>query len=84
MLPDFDGYKVLELLEEDPSTGSVPFIFLTAKAEKSEIRKGMNLGADDYLTKPFLRINATIRMAGIKTEILIATAAIAFIELMAD
>lgn len=53
MLPDFDGYRVLELLEEDPATGSVPFIFLTAKAEKSEIRKGMNMGADDYLTKPF-------------------------------
>ena len=53
MLPDFDGYKVLQMLEEGPSTKSIPFIFLTAKAEKSEIRKGMNLGADDYLTKPF-------------------------------
>lgn len=53
MLPDFDGYKVLQLLEEELSTKSIPFIFLTAKAEKSEIRKGMNMGADDYLTKPF-------------------------------
>ena len=53
MLPDFDGYKVLQLLEEEPSTKSIPFIFLTAKAEKSEIRKGMNMGADDYITKPF-------------------------------
>jgi DNA-binding response OmpR family regulator len=53
MLPDFDGYKVLQILEEDPGTNGIPFIFLTAKAEKSEIRKGMNMGADDYLTKPF-------------------------------
>ena len=53
MLPDFDGYRVLELLEEDAKTQGIPFIFLTAKAEKTEIRKGMNLGADDYLTKPF-------------------------------
>jgi CRP/FNR family transcriptional regulator, polysaccharide utilization system transcription regulator len=53
MLPDFDGYEVLQRLEADPKTHSIPFIFLTAKAEKSEIRKGMNMGADDYLTKPF-------------------------------
>jgi len=53
MLPDFDGYKVLQLLEENPATKGIPFIFLTAKAEKSDIRKGMNMGADDYLTKPF-------------------------------
>lgn len=53
MLPDFDGYEVLKMLEENPATKGIPFIFLTAKAEKSDIRKGMNLGADDYLTKPF-------------------------------
>lgn len=53
MLPDFDGYKVLQMLDEEPTTKGIPFIFLTAKAEKSDIRKGMNLGADDYLTKPF-------------------------------
>jgi len=53
MLPDFDGYKVLQLLEEEASTKKIPFIFLTAQAEKSDVRKGMNLGADDYLTKPF-------------------------------
>ena len=53
MLPDFDGYKVLQTLDDEPSTKGIPFIFLTAKAEKSDIRKGMNLGADDYLTKPF-------------------------------
>lgn len=53
MLPDFDGYEVLQKLEENDATRGIPFIFLTAKAEKSEIRKGMNMGADDYLTKPF-------------------------------
>lgn len=53
MLPDFDGYRILRMLEENNSTKGIPFIFLTAKAEKSEVRKGMNLGADDYLTKPF-------------------------------
>ncbi len=53
MLPDIDGYKVLQKLEEDAFTNGTPFIFLTAKAEKSDVRKGMNLGADDYLTKPF-------------------------------
>ncbi len=53
MLPDFDGYKVLQTLDDEASTKGIPFIFLTAKAEKSDVRKGMNLGADDYLTKPF-------------------------------
>jgi len=53
MMPDLDGYGVLHVLSKDPLTAAVPFIFLTAKAEKSEMRKGMELGADDYLTKPF-------------------------------
>lgn len=53
MMPDIDGYGVLEALSSSKKTASVPFIFLTAKTEKSDIRKGMNLGADDYLTKPF-------------------------------
>lgn len=53
MMPILDGYGVLHLLSKDPQTASIPFIFLTAKAEKSELRKGMELGADDYLTKPF-------------------------------
>jgi len=53
MMPELDGYGVLYLLGRDPQTSSIPFIFLTAKAEKSDVRKGMNLGADDYLTKPF-------------------------------
>jgi CRP-like cAMP-binding protein len=53
MMPELDGYGVLHLLSRNPSTASIPFIFLTAKTEKEDIRKGMNSGADDYLTKPF-------------------------------
>jgi CRP-like cAMP-binding protein/ActR/RegA family two-component response regulator len=53
MMPELDGYGVLHVLGNDANMSSIPFIFLTAKADKSEIRAGMNLGADDYLTKPF-------------------------------
>jgi CRP-like cAMP-binding protein len=53
MMPELDGYGVLHILNKKPETASIPFIFLTAKAEKADLRKGMNLGADDYLTKPF-------------------------------
>ena len=53
MMPVMDGYEVLYLLSKNPDTSSLPFIFLTAKAEKQDFRKGMNLGADDYITKPF-------------------------------
>jgi DNA-binding response OmpR family regulator len=52
MLPNLDGYGVLAALNKDPATIGIPFIFMTAKAEKSDLRKGMSLGADDYLTKP--------------------------------
>jgi len=53
MMPELDGYGVLHLLGRDPATAEVPFIFLSAKAERGDMRKGMELGADDYLTKPF-------------------------------
>src|ERR1035441_9605056 len=53
MMPELDGYGVLHILGKDPKTARIPFIFLTAKAEKSDMRKGMNLGADDYISKPF-------------------------------
>lgn len=53
MMPDLDGYGVLYLLSKNSQTASIPFIFLTAKAEKNDVRKGMSMGADDYLTKPF-------------------------------
>ena len=57
MMPIMDGYDVLYLLSKNEKTSNIPFIFLTAKAEKSDFRKGMNLGADDYLTKPFDEID---------------------------
>ena len=53
MMPELDGYGVLHILNKNPDTSAIPFIFLTAKTEKTDIRKGMTLGADDYLTKPF-------------------------------
>ena len=53
MMPELDGYEVLKTLRKYSSTSQIPFIFLTAKTEKIDMRKGMNLGADDYLTKPF-------------------------------
>lgn len=52
MMPEMDGYGVLQALRKDPATITIPFIFLTAKGEKGDVRSGMNLGADDYLTKP--------------------------------
>ncbi len=53
MMPELDGYGVLHILSKRPELANIPFIFLTAKTEKTDIRKGMELGADDYLTKPF-------------------------------
>lgn len=53
MMPELDGYGVLYMLSKNPDTAVIPFIFLTAKAERIDIRKGMEMGADDYLTKPF-------------------------------
>ena len=53
MMPELDGYGVLHMLQKNPDLQDTPFIFLTAKTEKDEIRKGMSLGADDYITKPF-------------------------------
>jgi DNA-binding NarL/FixJ family response regulator len=52
MMPELDGYGVLQALRLDPTLARIPFIFLTAKGEKDDLRSGMNLGADDYLTKP--------------------------------
>lgn len=53
MMPELDGYGVLYLLNKNPQTSATPFIFLTAKAERMDMRKGMEMGADDYLVKPF-------------------------------
>src|ERR1700758_5120902 len=52
MMPELDGYGVIAALRGAAQTVTIPFIFLTAKGEKPDIRAGMNLGADDYLTKP--------------------------------
>src|SRR5688572_18958649 len=53
MMPQMDGYGVLETLREEAATASIPFVFLTARTDRVDIRQGMELGADDYLTKPF-------------------------------
>ncbi|MEW6578728.1 MAG: response regulator [Chloroflexota bacterium] len=55
MMPGLDGYGVLQALQDDPATRQLPFIFLTARADYGQVRQGMQLGADDYLTKPFTR-----------------------------
>ncbi|MBS1661027.1 MAG: response regulator [Bacteroidetes bacterium] len=53
MMPELDGYGVLHLLRKNEATKDTPFIFLTAKTERADFRKGMEMGADDYITKPF-------------------------------
>jgi CRP-like cAMP-binding protein/CheY-like chemotaxis protein len=53
MMPVLDGYGVIHLLNKNPETASIPFIFLTAKTERLDIRKGREMGADDYISKPF-------------------------------
>ncbi len=55
MMPRLDGFGVLNILGRKSETASIPFIFLTAKAEKADFRRGMNLGADDYIAKPFYK-----------------------------
>ncbi|HRE80282.1 MAG TPA: response regulator transcription factor [Opitutaceae bacterium] len=66
MMPELDGYEVLQQLRAEPAFDDTPFIFLTAKGEKRDIRSGMNLGADDYLTKP---VTATDLLAAIETRL---------------
>jgi DNA-binding response OmpR family regulator len=72
MMPVLDGYGVLELLSKNSETASIPFIFLTAKSERRDLRKGMELGADDYLTKPFddVELLKAVESRLKKTEIL--------------
>jgi DNA-binding response OmpR family regulator len=79
MMPELDGYGVLHILNKKTETAGIPFIFLTAKTEKTDIRKGMNLGADDYLTKPFddtdllNAIEARLRKAAMQQQLYDAT-----------
>ena len=55
MMPEIDGYGVVQALREEPAFANTPFIFLTAKIDRADVRIGMNFGADDYLTKPVVR-----------------------------
>lgn len=57
MMPELDGHGVLDALRKQADTAAIPFIFLTAKGEKEDLRNGMKLGADDYLTKPVARLD---------------------------
>lgn len=66
MMPELDGHGVLAALRADAATAAIPFIFLTAKGEKPDIRAGMNLGADDYLTKPVVKAEL---LAAIRTRL---------------
>ena len=72
MMPVLDGYGVLHMLGKNAETSSIPFIFLTAKSERSDLRKGMEMGADDYLTKPFddVELLRAVESRLKKTEIL--------------
>src|SRR5262245_41697804 len=51
-MPELDGHEVLRTLRAAPETAGIPFIFLTARGERQDLRAGMNLGADDYMVKP--------------------------------
>ncbi|MBU6340889.1 MAG: response regulator [Bacteroidetes bacterium] len=53
MMPELDGFGVLHILGRNQKTADIPFVFLTAKSEKEDFRRGMSLGADDYIVKPF-------------------------------
>ncbi len=57
MMPNLDGYGVLHILSQDPELNTIPFIFLTAKSEPLDFRQGMDLGADDYIIKPFKELD---------------------------
>jgi CRP/FNR family transcriptional regulator, polysaccharide utilization system transcription regulator len=72
MMPELDGYGVLRILSAEPRTASIPFVFLTAKSEKDDFRKGMGMGADDYIAKPFddEELIHSIQLRIKKTEIL--------------
>lgn len=80
MMPELDGYGVLKIVSSNIQTNKIPFIFLSAKSEKDDFRQGMNLGADDYIAKPFedvqllqaieLRLKKTKKTASTQTEML--------------
>src|SRR5262249_19353482 len=66
MMPQLDGYGTISAIRQEPSMATTPFIFLTAKAERWDMRQGMQLGADDYLSKPF---TAAELLTAVKTQL---------------
>lgn len=71
-MPEMDGYRVLESLRADPKTRNVPFVFLTARSSRADQRQGMDLGADDFLTKPFTvdELMRTVKARLVRTEVM--------------
>jgi DNA-binding response OmpR family regulator len=75
MMPKFDGFEVLKVLNQNAATATIPLIFLTARAERTDFRQGMELGAYDYLTKPFSRaelvgaVNAQLKRKQMLTQL---------------
>ena len=77
MMPNLDGFGVLQVFSSQPELASIPFIFLTAKTDRSDMRKGMEMGADDFLTKPFQEVELLraieARLKKVKTPIPLST-----------
>lgn len=71
MMPEMDGFELLRCVRADPAVASTPFIFLSAKGDRTDIRLGMNIGADDYLTKPAARedLMASVRARLTRREV---------------
>ena len=65
MMPELDGYAVLQAIRADPTTASVPFLCVTARGEHRDVEKAMALGADEYITKPFTADQLLAAVVGI-------------------
>lgn len=81
MMPELDGYGVIQALRAEPATATIPFIFMTARGDAPDVRIGMNFGADDYLTKPVVRDDL---LAAVQARLARAEAVDARIELAAS
>lgn len=68
MLPRMSGFKVLEVIRENADTRNIPVIILSARAQKSDIEKGLGTGADLYVTKPFSPIDLVAKVKGLLSE----------------